>query len=84
MSYKPYGERKTFSTPGMLEGISYQAECVVMGMRVTVGDQKPRLIRVNITHEPAHMLDGMYLVRFGNELTRVERKGGLWLWNAPA
>lgn len=73
-------KRKTFSSPAVLEGMGYRAECVVMGTRETVGEQTPRLIRLSITREPAHMLDGPYNVRFGAESAHVERKGGLWVW----
>ena len=80
MTHNTHRKRKTFSCPGVLKGMGHQAECVVMGTRETVGEQKPRLIRLNVTREPAYLLDGLYVVTFADQSTRVQRRGGLWLW----
>lgn len=68
----------------MLEGMGGRAQCIVMGTLESVGDGEPKLIRLSISHEPTHMLDGTYTVHFGEIRTKVERRGGLWLWLMPA
>ncbi len=73
-------KRKTFSCIGVLEGMGSRTQCVVMGTHEVVEGEPRRVIRLNIAQEPTHMLDGLYTVRFGEELAQVERRGGLWLF----
>jgi hypothetical protein len=80
VSYDPNRRRKTFSCPGVLDGMGLRAKCIVMGTRLLVTGEDPRLVRLSIVDEPPHMLDGLYVVHFGKEWSEVERKGGLWIW----
>lgn len=56
------------------------ARYIVMGTQLLVTGEDLRLVRFSIAQDPPHMLDGPYVVHFGEESAQVERKGCLWIW----